>query len=134
MRETYNSCNGCTDCIMCGRKTPVEHIICDKCGDEIPDESLIFEDDGDELCEDCFIERYYEKNADKLTASNALTLGEEDTEEVELNGFLAWFYTADQIEDILMKELEMDFTPESLIEYLDGEYKLLEEVDGDGSD
>lgn len=46
-----NDCNGCPDCIGCGR-TNVKHVYCEECGGEIGTQA--FEAFNTIMCEDCF--------------------------------------------------------------------------------
>lgn len=50
MRESRITCNGCPECIGCGRKTAVEVMICDICGAETDE---LKEIGGMELCWEC---------------------------------------------------------------------------------
>lgn len=57
MIETFDACNGCADCIGCGRKYDVRKAyVCDMCGDVISEydgQPLGFAFNGKDLCEDC---------------------------------------------------------------------------------
>lgn len=54
MKVTENYCNGCPECIHCGRNADVEVLQCDECG-AYEDELFIY--DGEELCIDCIKKR-----------------------------------------------------------------------------
>lgn len=69
----------------------VEAKQCQMCGE------WICEDD-ENVCDDCL-----QNNA---TYDNALKYGEENKESVELNGFLANVFTADEVNEILIRELD----------------------------
>lgn len=124
MREWRNDCVGCDVCYNCGRKNDYEAIMCDECGADIEEEE-VREWEGQELCEDCYKAKFIQEFRDKFDIPTALNIGEEDTEKVELNGFLAWYYTTDQIEALLIKELEMEFAPDDLIDYLGDDYETI---------
>lgn len=65
---------------------------CIKCGEWFADDDMI-----GSICKDCL-----EK---MLTNENAIQYGDEDRQEVTINGFMAWLYRGGEIEDIL----EADF-------------------------
>lgn len=101
MRKIENDCVGCDVCYNCGRKE-VEYVYCDKCGESIGDD--FYEHDGGEYCYDCWLEaRGYDES---LTEDNARLFGENNEEDITLNGFLSWLYTREEIEDILWADFE----------------------------
>ena len=124
MRQNEDRCLHCDVCYGCGNKTEYEHIYCDECGSDIEEEE-VREWDGLELCEECYKAKFIQEFRDKFDIPTALNIGEEDTVKVELNGFLAWYYTADQIEALLIKELEKEFAPDDLIEFLGDDYECI---------
>ena len=77
----------------------VEATQCSICGEW-------FDNDGlHGVCECCFEE--YE------TVGEALAMGEENTEDVDINGFIATVLTKEQINNILTKWVEENFTDHS---------------------
>ena len=64
------------------------------------------------ICRECFSEEEmrYGVCADcidkSVTKDNAFRYGSDDTQTVEINGFLAWCYSADEIMEILSKHFE----------------------------
>lgn len=126
MRQIQNNCVHCDVCYGCGRKNNYEQIYCDRCGGEIEEEEL-HEEDGQELCEDCYHQKVYEDHKEKLTLETAMKLGEEDTEKVELNGFITYYLTPSQINEICAERLAQTFRPSDLTDYLDdnGEYERI---------
>ena len=51
------------------------------------------------LCESCIMEYEYD-------LPKCLEIGEKNKEEIKINGFLAYFFSENEIEEILKKELE----------------------------
>lgn len=124
MREMENNCIQCDYCRHCSLGEYHEVIHCDKCYGEVEEEE-VREWEGQELCEDCYKALFLEANKDKLTADNALNIGERFTEAVEINGYLAWYFSTDQIEQLLINELNEVFKPSELIEYLGDDYESI---------
>jgi len=79
-------------CPNCGSEDFEEAEQCDLCGDWHVAENVT-----NGVCEKCLEE--------SATVGNAVAFGNTDKQEVELNGFLAWAYTPDEIEDILINDL-----------------------------
>lgn len=61
-------------------------------------DEYFYDEDGYGACENCLSEN--------ATFENALLIGEEETDAVEINGFLSRSFTREQIEEILKRELE----------------------------
>ena len=76
-----------------------------RCGELIDD--LVYDLDGEALCLDCFKDR--SKFTDTLTMKDALEYGEKhkETVEIELNGFLKFFY-GKELEEIIDHLLTRD--------------------------
>ena len=55
MRVKRTDCNGCPECIRCGRNTWYYYHECDRCGST---EQLYYAPDGEELCMSCIMEDY----------------------------------------------------------------------------
>lgn len=53
MIKYVNGCNGCAECIGCGRDKSIKILVCDCC--ETEDD--LYEFDGEELCIDCIREK-----------------------------------------------------------------------------
>lgn len=100
MIEYRNECVGCDVCYNCGKKC-VETLICDKCKQDIYGD-YYHTADGD-ICEDCMAES--EEVEKLMTLQNVLTLGEEETVTVELNGFWAYCLAQDEMERMFEKWL-----------------------------
>lgn len=73
-REKIDACNGCAECISCGRKVKQATVYyCDYCGDSYPTDMLKREESGMDICFDCYIQ--------KITANwNDMESVEEDDE------------------------------------------------------
>lgn len=69
-----------------------EMVVCDLCGEEVPDEECLWG-----VCDSCL--------AKAETFGNAMDYGEDRKVSVELNGYLAYEFSADEIEEILKREL-----------------------------
>lgn len=54
MITVENYCNGCPECIHCGRNVDAEVLQCDSCGGY---EDELYKFDGEDLCIDCIKER-----------------------------------------------------------------------------
>lgn len=56
--EVVDACNGCAECISCGRKD-IEDIVYhrDYCGDSYEIEELRREKCGKDICLDCYLEK-----------------------------------------------------------------------------
>jgi hypothetical protein len=68
-------------------------MVCRICGEVFAEDDMI-----GSVCKDCL---------DKsVTFGNALRYGKERKQDVELNGFLTWCYSPDEIESILLKNLQ----------------------------
>lgn len=79
-------------CPNCGSEDFEEAEQCEKCGDwHIADKVV------NGMCEDCLTKA--------ATVPNAFAWGMKEKQGVELNGFVAWAFTADEIESILLNEL-----------------------------
>lgn len=81
------------ECPNCGSEDFEEAEQCPICGEWFSEEDMQYG-----VCADCI-----EKN---VTKDNAFLYGSEDTQTVEINGFLAWCYSADEIMEILSKHFE----------------------------
>ena len=58
MVKYESNCNGCPDCIGCGRShKKVAVVYCDICNHEIQDD--VYNLDGQHVCEDCLKETFY---------------------------------------------------------------------------
>lgn len=83
-------------CPNCGSEDFEECFKCAVCDENFVEEEMI----GCHVCKDCL---------DKsVTFVNALRYGKERTESVEINGFLAWCFSPEQIESILLKNLQTE--------------------------
>jgi len=69
-----------------------EMVVCDLCGEEVPDEECRWG-----VCDKCL--------AEAETFETAMDYGEDRKVAVELNGYLAYEFSADEIEEILKREL-----------------------------
>lgn len=69
-----------------------EMVVCDLCGKEVPDEECRWG-----VCDGCL--------AKAETFENALDYGNDRKVAVEINGYLAREFSADEIEEILKREL-----------------------------
>lgn len=49
-----DACNGCAECIGCGRKAKYRAVFCDVCGEETG--SRVYLVDGKQLCDTCALE------------------------------------------------------------------------------
>jgi len=57
MIKYENSCNGCPDCIGCGRDRKYPVWYCDRCGESFYEEGYLTEiAGGEELCDKCLEE------------------------------------------------------------------------------
>ncbi len=66
---------------------------CEVCGE------VVLEDDiHDGVCLECLKAR--------MTLENAITVGKDEKETVEINSFLSYFFTEKQIEDILLRKIK----------------------------
>lgn len=81
------------ECPNCGSLDIEEAEKCEICGEVHRDEDMI-----GRICKDCLTK--------SVTLHNALRLGAECKDAVELNGFLTWCFSADEIESILLKNLQ----------------------------
>jgi DNA-directed RNA polymerase subunit RPC12/RpoP len=80
-------------CPNCGSEDIEEGMVCRICGEVHREEDMI-----GQVCKDCL---------DKsVTFGNALRYGKERKQDVELNEFLTWCYSPDEIESILLKNLQ----------------------------
>ena len=62
MKITQTNCNGCPECIGCGRKYEEwTYHECDRCGSL---EQLYYTSDGEELCATCILSDYEEVDMD----------------------------------------------------------------------
>ena len=84
------------DCDVCGKGEYVEAKECKVCGVWFNDEEHIG------VCEGCL--------EDEETFENAVKLGRENTEIIEINGFLASLFSVEKINDILEQYAEQHFT------------------------
>ena len=103
MIEIENNCVGCPmGCANCGRKHEITHR-CEICGDYLDEGDNHYHEDGkNEFCDDCYYDAiHYE---DSLTTANAIEYGEKHAKSVELNNFLANYYSEDEIEEILWND------------------------------
>ena len=75
-------------CPECGHDSIAECGICVSCGAPVPDES------GDCVCDNCLKHH--------SNPSTALVYGDRRKENVKVNGFLAFVYSAEEINDILL--------------------------------
>lgn len=74
MIEKVNLCEGCAECIGCGRKFAYgEAHFCDRCGEGIDDSGYDFDDE--ELCEFCACERLWEEKFE-VDGKVALKMGD----------------------------------------------------------
>ena len=92
--RNYDSASGTWEeyCPNCGSEDFKEAEKCEECGEwRIADKVV------NGMCEDCL------KKA--ATVPNAFAYGNRDKHGVELNGFIAWAFTADEIESVLLNEL-----------------------------
>lgn len=56
--EFIPDCNGCAECIDCGRKNSISPVYsCDYCGDELTPDMLRRDKSGKDICLDCFLEK-----------------------------------------------------------------------------
>ena len=92
--KNYDSATGTWEeyCPNCGSEDFEEAEKCEKCG-----EWHISDKVANGICEDCLTEA--------STPQNAYAWGEHEKQGVELNGFVAWAFTADEINSILLNEL-----------------------------
>lgn len=55
MKIKQNKCNGCAECVHCGRKYEERTVlVCDVCGDEAQE---LYETENGQECEDCIVEK-----------------------------------------------------------------------------
>ena len=71
-----------------------EMVVCDLCGEEVPDEECRWG-----VCDKCL--------AKAETMENAMNYGADHKVSVEINGYLAHEFSADEIEEILKRELAL---------------------------
>ena len=83
------------ECPNCGSEYFEEAEKCDKCGEWHVADKVV-----NGMCEECLTKA--------ATPQNAYEWGEQEKQGVELNGFIAWAFTADEIESILLNELMKD--------------------------
>lgn len=92
--DDSNSNFGVEDCPYCGSYEFDEVEMCRKCG-EFFDEYNI----NGGICWDCL--KKYAKDLDTV-----LKVGEKEKTNISINGFLGWFFTEEEIEEILLRELK----------------------------
>lgn len=95
--KNYDSATGTWEecCPNCGSEDFEEAIKCRICGEVHVDEDMI-----GQVCKECL---------DKsVTFGNALRYGADRKEDVEINGFLTWIYSPEEIESILLKNLQTE--------------------------
>lgn len=104
MIEVENNCVGCPQgCrVYCNQRyVPVHH--CENCGEVLHEGDNHWDEHGkNEYCDDCYYDAIHYEGS--LTIANAIEYGEGYTEKVELNNFLANFYSEDEIEEILWND------------------------------
>lgn len=70
-----------------------EMVECEICGEEVPDEECLYG-----VCDSCL--------AKAETFENALAYGKSTRTSVKINGFFAWFFKRNEIEEILLREMK----------------------------
>ena len=94
-RKHYDPATGVWEeyCPNCGSDDFEEAAQCPICKEWFSDEDMRYG-----VCADCL--------GKSVTKENAFRYGSDDTHTVEINGFLAWCYSADEIMEILSKHFE----------------------------
>lgn len=65
MIKRESKCNGCAECVRCGRKHRHETLVfCDGCGTIIEDE--VYEIDGKHYCDECILNMFYRFDASEI--------------------------------------------------------------------
>lgn len=65
MIERESECNGCAECVLCGRKhRHKKYVRCDGCGVVIEDE--VYEIDGKHYCDSCILDMFYGFDASEI--------------------------------------------------------------------
>ena len=92
-------------CCSCGGEY-VEAYQCKVCGEWFAEDDLCYD-----VCDDCVKENE--------TVAEALSIGEEYTEQVDINGFVAKVLSVEQINNILSRWVEENFVDRSkdVVEY-----------------
>lgn len=91
-RRWSDSDDSAAYCPNCGSEDFEEAEKCEKCG-----EWHIADKVSNGICENCLTK--------SATVSNAFAWGNKDKQGVELNGFIAWAFTPDEIESVLLNDL-----------------------------
>lgn len=88
--------------IYCPMKRVAVHH-CESCGDVLHEGDNHWHEDGkNEYCDDCYYDAI--KFEESITVDNARANGAAHTGEVTINGFLAFIYDPDEIEEILWRD------------------------------
>ena len=113
MTDYEDNCCGCDVCYNCGAKHSLVYI-CDECGEAIDPDEMIERGEDTHYHEECWYNKLGYKET--LTLENAEKYGRKNKKAVELNGYYAEFYSAEEIDELIKRDYLASTKKESIDE------------------